>query len=439
MNINGAGFMFPLERLNEGLMDPKLGVMNFLNEIVGRYPNAISFAPGRPLEKYFDVEKSFDYIKQYLDYVNHDYSFLGQYGNTKGVIGNLISKLIQNDEGISADSNSIVVTVGCQEAMCLCLLALAGNSGDVIFVEDPAYVGVVGAAKIFGIEVVGVPTDENGIMVDALNAELIRLRNNNKTPRLLYLSPDFSNPTGFTSSLERRRQLLDVTRELGVMVLEDHAYNYFYYSDSRSGCLKSLPGSEHVIYLGSFSKSLYPGVRIGFLVADQKIDVGDGLSCDLSDELSKIKSFLTVNSSALNQAIVGGLIIDQNYSLTAYTEKSRINLKRNRDIMLWSLAKYFPEGALWCDGVEWNIPEGGFFITLKIPFRVSDSELFSCAENHGVIWTPMSYFYVGEVSSSSIRLSFSYVNESQIVEGIERLACFVKEHCEKVAGDEKND
>jgi (S)-3,5-dihydroxyphenylglycine transaminase len=309
--------MVSLEYLNASLGDPKLSVMNFLNEIVNKYPDAISFAPGRPLEKNFDVEKSFSYINQYLEWVNADgvsnssYSSLGQYGNTKGIIGDVICKLLCNDEGIVADSSSVVITVGCQEAMCLCLLALAASPGDVVLVEDPAYVGLVGAAKVFGIEVAGVPTNEDGIIVEALGAEIDKLKKANKTPKLLYVSPDFSNPTGFTSSVAQRVKLLGVTRELGLMVLEDHAYNYFYFNDIKSGCLKSLPNSEHVIYLGSFSKSIYPGVRIGFLVADQKINMGVNSSSNLSDELSKIKSFITVNSSPLNQAIVGGLIIDQ--------------------------------------------------------------------------------------------------------------------------------
>ncbi|MES2825586.1 MAG: PLP-dependent aminotransferase family protein [Pseudomonadota bacterium] len=425
---------FALDVLNKSLSNPKLGVMNFLNEIVNRYPNIISFAPGRPLEKNFNVEKSLGYINRYLETVNienasnHGYSFLGQYGNTKGIIGDIVCKLILNDEGIVADSSSIVTTVGCQEAMCLCLIALAGNPDEVVLVEDPAYVGIVGAAKLFGIEVVGVPTNENGIIVESLSYAVDKLRKANKTPKLLYVSPDFSNPTGFTSSLERRAQLLDVTRKLGLIILEDHAYNYFYFNDSRIGCLKSHSGSEHVIYLGSFSKSIYPGIRIGFLVADQKINTEGDSFCNLSDELSKIKSFLTVNSSPLNQAIVGGLIVDQNYSLIDFTAKSRAELKLNRDIMLESLIKYFPKHEPWCNDIEWNIPAGGFFITLKLPFCVSDAELFSCVENYGVIWTPMSYFYVREVLSSSIRLSFSYVNRTQIVEGIERLSLFVQEH-----------
>lgn len=424
--------MLSLNQINKGLSDPKLAVMNFLNEVTGRYPNSISFAPGRPLEKNFEVEKSFNYINQYLEHKNiggtskYNHSSLGQYGNTKGIIADIICKLILNDQEIVAESENIVVTVGCQEAMCLCLLALAANPGDVVLVEDPAYVGLVGAAQLFGIEVVGVPTDENGIVIELLPSIFAQLKKANKTPRLLYTSPDFSNPTGCSISIERRKILLDVTRELGLIVLEDHAYSYFFYTESSVSCLKSLPGSEHVIYLGSFSKSIYPGVRIGFLVADQKIDLDGNIYCNLSDELSKIKSFLTVNSSQVNQAIVGGLIVSQGHSLMSFTQKLRNELKAQRDAMLNALAVYFPKSEPWCKNIAWNTPAGGFFITLTLPFNISDAELYECAGAYNVIWTPMSYFYIGQSLSNSIRLSFSYVTKEQIDNGIKSFSQFVK-------------
>lgn len=419
--------------LNRGLSDPKMLTMNFLNEIANRYPEAISFGPGRPLEKNFNVENSFNYIKKYLEAssINHeyscDYSSLGQYGNAKGILGEIICKLIKNDEGIIASSNDIIVTVGCQEAIILCLLLLAKNSNDVILVEDPSYVGILGAAKTLGIEVVPVPTDDNGIILDDLSVIVANLKKEKKIPRLLYTSPDFSNPSGATTDLSHRLRLLELTREMNLIVLEDHAYNYFYFGD-KIKCLKSLKNSQHVIYLGSFSKSLFPSVRIGFLVADQIIDSGPKNFFALSDEISKIKSFLTVNTSALTQAIVGGLIVSENYSLISYTEKSRVELKKSYEVMLESLALCFPSDEAWCMGVRWNIPKGGFFITLELPFCISDTELYTCVREYGVIWTPMSYFYVNEKPSRSIRLSFSYVTEPQIREGITKLSLFVKEY-----------
>ena len=162
-------------------------------------------------------------------------------------------------------------------------------------------------------------------------------------------------------------------------------------------------------------------------MADQIIDMGSNSFCALSDEISKIKSFLTVNTSALTQAIVGGLIVSENYSLISYTEKSRDELKKNYDAMLESLALCFPSDEAWCTGVRWNIPKGGFFITLELPFCISDAELYTCVREYGVIWTPMSYFYVNENPSRSIRLSFSYVTEPQIREGIKKLSLFVRE------------
>lgn len=428
-----SNFIIPANCIHSGLSDPKMLTMNFLNEIANKYPEAISFGPGRPLEKNFNVENSFNYIKRYLEASNvaheHscDYSSLGQYGNTKGILGEIICKLIKNDEDIIANSNDIVVTVGCQEAIFLCLLLLAKNSNDVILVEDPSYVGILGPAKILGVEVVPVPTDDNGIILDDLSVIVTNLKKEGKSPRLLYTSPDFSNPSGATTSLSHRLSLLELTRKMNLIILEDHAYNYFYFG-KKIKSLKSLKNSQHVIYLGSFSKSIFPSVRVGFLVADQIIDAESNNFFPLSDEISKIKSFLTVNTSALTQAIVGGLIVSENYSLISYTEKSRAELKKNYDVMLESLALFFPSDEAWCIGVRWNIPQGGFFITLELPFYISDTELYTCVRDYGVIWTPMTYFYVNEKPSRSIRLSFSYVTELQIREGIKKLSLFVQEY-----------
>jgi (S)-3,5-dihydroxyphenylglycine transaminase len=419
--------------VNQALMDRKTSAMNFLNEIVNQYPKAISFAPGRPLEECFNVEQSYKYVETYLAYAKENdlqsssHSKLGQYGNTKGIIGKLICDLIKNDEKIYASESDIVVTVGSQEAMCLCLLSLAMNSGDVVLVEDPCYIGIMGAAKILGVKLVGVPVDENGLVLGALESIVDRLIKINHRPKILYLSPDFSNPTGTTTSQTRRDDLLQMTKKMGIIILEDHAYNYFNYGENKIGCLKSMGGSEHVIYIGSFSKSIYPGIRIGFLVADQKIEILEGRRARLSDEMSKIKSFITVNSSPINQAIVGGLIIDQEYSLISFTKDRRSTLKRNRDAMVSALNNYFPKGELWCENIHWNIPDGGFFITLTFPFEVTDKQLQSCVNQQGVIWTPMSYFHVEKHISNAIRLSFSYVTEHQISEGIRRLSIFIKE------------
>lgn len=432
--------LLPGKQLNLALADPKVEVMNFLNEVAQRYPDAISFAPGRPLEELFDVADSIRHVEGYVAHQlqgrpagpRSGYAALGQYGRTNGVIGGLIAELLKNDDGIELAANDIVVTVGAQEGMCLCLVALVGNPDDVLLVVDPAYIGISGAARLLGIEVAAVPADGGGVDLAALERIVSDLGARGKNPRLLYLSPDFANPTGITTPPARRAALLELTRRLGLVVLEDHAYNYFHFDgEPQAAPLKAMPGSEHVIYLGSFAKSIYPGLRLGFVAAGQQVELAPGKTASLADEISKIKSLLTVNTSPIIQAIVGGLLLHHGCSLKAYVEPRRRVLQENRDAMLAALEASFPQGEAWAKGICWNRPSGGFFLSLKVPFDVTDADLQTSAERYGTLWTPMSYFFVDAGNADEIRLSFSYVTPAQIQTGIAALARFIQD---RIAG-----
>jgi (S)-3,5-dihydroxyphenylglycine transaminase len=421
------------DRLNTALFDPKIEVMNFLNEVTSRYPQAISFAPGRPLESSVDVAESLQYIDDFVGYdarmrgtdVRQSYAMLGQYGRTKGVIGQLIAELLQNDEAVTVAGDDIVVTVGGQEAMCLCLAVLCGNRDDVALVIDPAYIGMSGAARVLGIELAAVPAGDRGIDLAALERTVAELSARGKQARVLYLSPDYANPTGITMTLELRKQLLALTRRLNLLVLEDHAYSYFSYDDERLAPLKAMDGAEHVLYLGSFAKSIYPGLRLGFVAADQTVIAPDGRRTRLADEFSKAKSLFTVNSSHISQAIAAGLLVRHACSLKTFVAPRRQVLKRNRDAMIAALERNFPRDSAWAKTVHWNRPSGGFFLTLTVPFAVTDDDLMSSAADYGVTWTPMSYFCLNDTVRREIRLSFSYVNTRQIDDGIARLASLV--------------
>jgi (S)-3,5-dihydroxyphenylglycine transaminase len=420
-------------KLNLALGDAKVEVMNFLNEIANRYPDAISFAPGRPREEHFDVAQSLGYIE---DYVRHEqglrgtlhdgYAALGQYGRTNGIIGGLIAAMLRNDEGIAIEADSVVVTVGCQEAMCLCLLALCGNPGDVVLVADPAYIGISGAARLLGIELAPVPCAEEGVDLVGLEATVSSLRAAGKSPRAFYFSPDTSNPTGVTTPRRRRAELLDLTQRLDIVVLEDQAYTYFQYGGERLPALKSMAASDHVIYLGSFSKSIYPGLRLGFIASDLRVRSASGELTALSAEISKIKSMLTVNTSPLCQAIAGGLLLRHECSLREFVAPRRQVLRENLDAMLAALAKHFPSGEAWSRGISWNRPTGGFFLCLKVPFAVTEEDLLVSAREYGVLWTPMSYFYLTRDASNEIRLAFSYATPGQIDKGISALADMIR-------------
>lgn len=432
----------PADRLNTALYDPKLQVMNFLNEIAQQYPQAISFAPGRPLERNFDVAASLSFLDDFVRHTssgaNSDLSFgyaaLGQYGKTNGVIGDLIAQLLRNDEGLAVSANDIVVTVGCQEAMCLCLLALCGNPGDVALVADPAYIGISGAARLFGIETAGVPMFENGLDLQVLEDTVISLQALGKQARLLYLSPDFSNPTGITITREQRNALTAMALRHNLLILEDHAYNYFQFDGNRIPPLMSGPRSDHVIYLGSFSKSVYPGLRLGYIATTATVVDAAGMRTSLAEEFSKVKSLLSVNTSPLCQAIVGGLLVRHNCTLREFVEPRRAFLKRNRDAMLVALEAHFPRSEAWCREVIWNRPVGGFFLKLNMPFLLTDEDLSLSARKYNVLWSPMSYFYEDSRSSREIRLSFSYVTPEQIDFGIAALARMVRDRIAQSEG-----
>jgi (S)-3,5-dihydroxyphenylglycine transaminase len=425
----------PADRLNTALSNPKLEVMNFLNEVAMRFPQAISFAPGRPPERFFDVARTLPLIDEFMRDGDlsalhrpdiHGLDALGQYGRTNGIIGSLIAKLLATDEDIHVRAQDIVITVGAQEAMCLCLRTLCGNPGDVALTIDPAYIGFSGAAQTLGVEVVGVPCGQDGIDLNALKRIAAALELHGKSARVLYLSSSYANPTGSTLSVSTRRRLLELARELNLLLLEDSAYSYFCYDDVPLPSLKSMAGGERVLYLGSFAKTLAPGLRLGFIVADQEVDHGAGRTTRLADEISKAKSLLTVNTSAVLQALAGGLLLSQDCSLRSFVAPRVRALKGNRDAMLAALDTFFPKEERWCRGISWNRPAGGFFLTITLPGPVGEHDLLRCAGEHAVTWTPMSSFLLGSAPSAQIRLSFSYVTAPEIHEGIRRLASWAR-------------
>jgi (S)-3,5-dihydroxyphenylglycine transaminase len=409
--------------------DPSLEVMNFLNEVVLRYPQAVSFAPGRPAELHFDVEGSLRQVPHYVEHRTAEtgwtpsavWNDLGQYNKTNGIINGLIARQLELDEGIRTDPASIVVTVGCQEGMVLLLLALF-EPGDVLLVSDPTYIGITGLATIMDVPMVPIPTGEHGLEPARVAAAIEEVRRSGRRPRAVYDITDFNNPLGTRMPLEARRELLRIAREQEVLVFEDNPYGMFAYDGDPLPTLKAMDEDRVVIYMGSFSKTLYPGLRVGYLVADQDVVSPDGRRTSLAVELSKVKSLTTVTSSPVVQAVVGAALLDNGGSLKKLVEDKLPFYRGNRDCMLAALEREL--GGL--SGVHWNRPEGGFFLTLTLPFDFDEECLQACARDHGVIVCPMSFFSLAGGRDREVRLSFSYVTPEQIDEGILRFASFVK-------------
>ncbi|MDR3080489.1 MAG: PLP-dependent aminotransferase family protein, partial [Streptomyces sp.] len=424
----------PRTALHHSLSEPLLDTMNFLNEVTLRYPQAISFAPGRPYEADFDVARVPGLIETYLDHLRglglseeRVRTALYQYGETAGQIRDIVARMLHVDEDMTVDPASVVVTVGCQEAVLLTLRALFTGPDDVLLVDSPCYVGITGAAGLLGIDVVAVPGTAHGPSLDGLERTVRELAEQGRQAKALYVVPDCSNPTGVSMRREDRTALLGAAGRLGLLLLEDNPYGVF--SSVRRPTLKALDTERSVIYLGSFAKTAFPGARVGFVVADQQVESADGgMPGLLADELAKVKSMVTVNTSSLSQAAVAGLLLQNGGGLRAANEVVARHYQATMRALRETLARELPPGEPESTGVRWNDPDGGFFLTLDVPFAADEAALRLSAEKYGVIWTPMRYFHLDDAGDRRIRLSCSGVTTDQAVDGATRLARFIKDN-----------
>ncbi|WP_205717430.1 aminotransferase-like domain-containing protein [Actinomadura soli] len=422
----GALELFP------AIADPVMDTMNFLNEVTARYPDAISFAPGRPYDGFFDVEDIFGHLRRYIDHLAGEGATparirdaLFQYGPSAGMIRGLVADALRRDEGIEAAPESIVVTLGCQEAMFLVLRALFAGPDDVLLVSTPCYVGITGAARLLGIEVVPVEEGPEGLPPHALEVAIKAQTASGRRVRAVYVIPDHSNPSGVTMPLAARRELLDLAAREGVLILEDSPYRLVS-PGPQEPTLKSLDRRRTVIHLGSFSKTVLPGARVGFVVADQEVVDAGGRTGPLAAQLAKIKSMVTVNTPALSQAVVAGALLAGGGGVTELNRDTSAYYGNAMRTTLRELGRRFPAAARDRLGVAWNEPDGGFFLALQVPFRADNACLARSAERFGVIWTPMSYFYPDGGGEHTIRLSTSYLSDAEIAEGVARLSRFVE-------------
>lgn len=418
------------EQLHTSVSDPVLDTMNFLNEVTGRFPDAVSFAPGRPYEGFFDTEEVFGLVRRYVDHLaasgatpDDIRTTVFQYGPTAGVIRELIADSLRIDDSVEVDPASIVVTVGAQEGMLLILRALFRDAADVLLVASPCYVGITGAARLLDIPLTPVEEGEHGIDCATLEAAVLAEKARGRRPRAFYVVPDHSNPSGTTMSRAAREELLALAARHDLLIVEDSPYRLVS-PGHQEPTLKSLDRERRVVHLGSYSKTVFPGARIGFVVADQQV-VGEHGSSLLADELAKIKSMVTVNTPSLSQAVVAGALLASGGSLTAHNEIPAKHYGDALRVTLEQLDAQFTAAGLQERGVTWNRPSGGFFLAVRVPFDVDNDVLMRSAGEFGVIWTPMAYFYPGAGGERTIRLSFSYLSHAEIEEGVRRLAAFL--------------
>jgi (S)-3,5-dihydroxyphenylglycine transaminase len=227
-----------------------------------------------------------------------------------------------------------------------------------------------------------------------------------------------------------RHELLDLACREDILILEDSPYRLVSPAPHLP-TLKSLDRGRRVVHLGSYSKTAFPGARVGYAVADQLVADGAGGTGPLAAELAKLKSMVTVNTSPLSQAVVAGMLLTCQGRVSELNAETADYYATAMRRTLRQLERCFPADRRAALGVRWNTPAGGFFLSMRVPFRADNAALARSAEEFGVIWTPMSYFYPGGGGERGIRLSVSYLSEEEITDGIHRLARFIVAEAEK--------
>lgn len=426
--------MTPLERseLHASLSAPVLGALGFLNEVMDRFPQAISFAPGAPFRDFFDDIDVAAHLERFRVYLREEKGFstaqadklLYQYGPSQGIINELVAAALRSDEGIAIEPCELVITAGCQEAMLLALRALCATNADRVAVASPCFVGLTGAARLLDIALLPVDERADGIDLDMLRTLCVSERATGRRVRALYVAPDFSNPSGTLYSHAARVALLALAEEQDFLLLEDNAYGFTTDQAQALPSLMALDTTGRVLYLGTCAKMCFPGLRVGFVAAPQRVRDG-GAERPLAVELATLKSMVTVNTSPLCQAIVAGMLLEHGLSFKRLCRDKSTFYRRNLQRLLAALECHVGPGL--GVPVQWNRPQGGFFVRMRLPIAADEALLQRSAEEYGVIWTPMRNFSVNGRLENELRLSCSYLRPEEIDEGVRRLGRFLRD------------
>jgi 2-aminoadipate transaminase len=367
--------------------------------------DVISLAGGMPDTSSFPADS---YAALMSTVAAHSCARALQYGPTEGL--GLVKQCITEvmaAEGVHVDVEELLVTTGGQQVIDLVCKTLL-DPGDVVVAEAPTYPGAVPTFCAYQADVVQVAMDNDGMRVGELEQVLDDLERSGRRPKFIYTVPNFHNPAGVTLSLERREELVRIAAERELLVLEDNPYGLLRYEGAPLPTLRSL-NDEFVIYLGTFSKILSPGIRLGWAAAPapilQKMNIGKQ-SSDLC-------------SSSISQYFVSAYFDSGQWE--DYVRSLIEIYRRRRDVMLDALAEHFPREA------EWTRPEGGLFIWATLPDYIDTTDLLARALEEHVAFVPGRAAFVDGRGGSSMRLNFSGVSEDEIREGIRLIGEVVRE------------
>jgi len=376
-------------------------------------PGMISFAGGLPAPDVFPVQRFAEACHKVL---TENAALALQYGETEGYqpLRDLIAHNMAR-YGIKAKVENVLITSGSQQALDL-LGKLFINRGDRILVEAPTYLGALQAFNVYGAEYESVPIDEDGLRTDLMEEPL------RSGPKFMYVLPNFQNPAGTTLSEVRRHELVLLADRFGIPIVEDDPYGQLRYEGEHLPPLLVLDRENlrrdqgysigNVIYLSTFSKTLAPGLRLGWIVAPPEI-IG---------KLTQLKQGADLHTSTFTQFVAYEVARDG--FLDKHVKLIRQIYRERRDVMLQALKDFFPPS------VTWTHPQGGLFLWVTLPTGFDMQTLFKSALEQNVAFVPGDSFYAndGREGCRHMRLNFSNAAPEQIREGIRRLAAAVKSH-----------
>ena len=305
-------------------------------------------------------------------------------------------------EGIHGHPDDVVVTVGSQMGLDM-VTRIFVDPGDVVLAEGPSYVGALGSFAAYQAQVVHVAMDADGLVPQALREALVAVEKSGRRVKFLYTIPNFHNPAGVTLSIARRAEVLEICRQAGVLVVEDNPYGLLGFDGQTYPALRSTD-PDNVVYLGSFSKTFAPGLRVGWVLAPHAV----------REKLVLAAESATLCPPTLNQMIVSRY-------LSTHDWKGQIKIYREayrdrRDAAISALEQHMPEGC------SWNRPDGGFYVWVTVPEGIDTKAMLPRAITQRVAYASGTGFYADKLGSRQLRISYCYPTPERIREGVRRLA-----------------
>lgn len=361
-------------------------------------PNVISFAAGNPSPLSFPVEKMHSVAEEIFQ---NEASFAFQYGITEGYprLREQVASRLKERFNTGSDDDEVIITTGGQQGIDLCAKVLC-NEGDVVICENPSFIGALNAFRSYNTKLVGIDLENDGMNIEALENALKA----NPNAKMIYVIPTFQNPAGITTSLEKRKAILDLAKKYDVIILEDNPYGELRFSGEDVPTIKSLDTEGRVVYCSSFSKILSAGMRIGFVCGPK----------ELVQKIVVLKQVNDVHTNLFFQ-MVASKFIDK-YGLDDHINFIKKLYRDKCNLMLSELDKHIAGKA------EYTRPDGGLFIWVTVKGGNGDAIAKKAIANKLAVVTGSSFNPIQGGYSPSVRLNYSTPSDEQIVEGVKRLA-----------------